>query len=139
MLFAKRKNGIAPKGSFTETDWLFSGVSALDGLGVCQGGGDSFETIMGGIGDYDSSPLSTKTLYVSKFNIYPNLASTGFITIKTVLNTKIGASVFDILGKIIVTETIRNNRLNISELNKGVYLLNISQNERSVSKKLIIE
>ncbi len=44
--FAKRVNGMGPNASFTQAEWVFSN-GGLDGLGLCQGGTDTFETLTG--------------------------------------------------------------------------------------------
>ncbi|MCB0399008.1 MAG: hypothetical protein KDD26_05170, partial [Winogradskyella sp.] len=53
--YAKRNNNTGPDGGFNEANWTFGGVSALDTLGVCQSGPDTFETLIGGIATYTSS------------------------------------------------------------------------------------
>ena len=46
---------------------------------------------------------------------------------------------FDLLGKKVITKTLSNDTLNVSNLKAGVYLLNIEQNGASTTKKLVIE
>ena len=47
--------------------------------------------------------------------------------------------VYDILGKQVINTTITSDRLNLSQLNSGVYMLNISENGISSTKKLVIK
>ncbi|WP_405369881.1 T9SS type A sorting domain-containing protein [Nonlabens sp. Asnod2-A12] len=49
---AKRINGTGPDNGFVEANWVFGGAGSLNNLGVCQGGTDTFETLIGGIGTY---------------------------------------------------------------------------------------
>jgi hypothetical protein len=46
--------------------------------------------------------------------------------------------VFDILGKQVKNEILSNNTLNVSNLNTGVYIVKITQNNASITKKLVI-
>jgi hypothetical protein len=48
-------------------------------------------------------------------------------------------AVYDILGKKVMNTTITSDRLNLSQLNSGVYMLNISENGISSTKKLVIK
>jgi hypothetical protein len=47
--------------------------------------------------------------------------------------------VFDILGKQVKNETLVDNTLNVSNLNTGVYIVKITQNNASITKKLVIK
>ncbi|MFD2561910.1 T9SS type A sorting domain-containing protein [Aquimarina rubra] len=73
------------------------------------------------------------------FTIFPNPTNTGFINITTKSNTAITVSVFDMLGKQVVSQILNNNILNISNLNAGIYIVKLDQNSASVTKKLVIE
>ncbi|PWI30753.1 hypothetical protein DI383_04710 [Flavobacteriaceae bacterium LYZ1037] len=75
---------------------------------------------------------------ISEFVIYPNPTSTGFVNISSKTNDTIQVAVFDILGKQVLKNTINNNRLNVSTLTAGVYIMNISQNGNSITKKLVV-
>uniref|UniRef100_UPI003A8EDB30 T9SS type A sorting domain-containing protein n=1 Tax=Corallibacter sp. TaxID=2038084 RepID=UPI003A8EDB30 len=54
-------------------------------------------------------------------------------------NEAIKVAVYDILGKQVLNNTLTNNTLNVSSLNSGVYILRLSQNNNTVSKKLVIK
>ena len=52
----------------------------------------------------------------------------------------IQANVFDMLGKQVVIDTnVVDGRLNISSLNAGIYIVKLTQNNSTTTKKLIIE
>ena len=53
--FAKRIDGTGPDGGFNEANWTFGGVEVLDGIGTCQGGTDTYETLIGGVGNYSTT------------------------------------------------------------------------------------
>ncbi len=46
--------------------------------------------------------------------------------------------VYDILGKQVKNETLSNNTLDVSNLRTGIYIVKITQNAASVTKKLVI-
>ena len=72
------------------------------------------------------------------FKIFPNPTSLGFVNIKGLSNTDVSVAVYDILGKQVKNETLTNNQLNVSNLNTGVYILKITQNNATITKKLVI-
>lgn len=87
----------------------------------------------------DGSTLSNVEFNKANFSIYPNPTNTGVVNIVTTSNEAVNVTVFDLLGKKVITKTLNNNTLNVSSLKSGVYLLNIEQNGASTTKKLVIE
>ena len=73
------------------------------------------------------------------FKVYPNPVSSGSVTITSQFTETITATVFDILGKEVINERVNNNRLDVSLLNKGIYLLKLTQNGASATQKLVIK
>ena len=92
---------------------------------------------------YDSdvldATLSVNSFDTTNFSIFPNPTNTGFVNITTTTNAPVNVVVFDILGKEVISKTIHNNTLNVSNLNAGIYILKLNQNEATVSKKLVIK
>jgi hypothetical protein len=83
--------------------------------------------------------LSVSQFETTSFSVYPNPTSIGYVTITSSNNSDMSVAVFDILGKQVLNNTVVNNRLNVSNLNAGVYIMKISQNGASVTKKLVIK
>ncbi|EGV42189.1 T9SS type A sorting domain-containing protein [Bizionia argentinensis JUB59] len=84
--------------------------------------------------------FSTGKTNVVAFSIYPNPAS-GSINISSNLNQKTKLAVYNITGKLVLSNTISfgENRLNISSLSSGVYLMRVSTPAKTITKKLIIK
>ncbi|WP_055434770.1 T9SS type A sorting domain-containing protein [Lacinutrix algicola] len=87
----------------------------------------------------DGSTLSIVDFTTTNFSVYPNPTNTGFVNITTTANEAINVTVFSILGKQVLTETINNNTLNVSTLNAGVYIMTLNQNGATTTKKLVIK
>ena len=83
--------------------------------------------------------LSTQNKYIESVSIYPNPTSVGYINISSKSNSKMGVSVFDVLGKQVINETVNNYILNVSKLNSGIYIIKVSQENATLTKKLVIE
>ncbi|UAB76171.1 DUF6130 family protein [Mesoflavibacter sp. SCSIO 43206] len=88
---------------------------------------------------WSDATLTTQEFSQANFSIYPNPTNKGYVNIKTTSNSAVNVTVFDLLGKKVITKTLSNDTLNVSNLKAGVYLLNIEQNGASTTKKLVIE
>lgn len=73
------------------------------------------------------------------FILFPNPTNTGFVTIKSNQMGAVQAQVFDLLGKEVVNTVVNNERLDVSNLNAGVYVVKLTQNKNTTTKKLIIQ
>ncbi|WCO01384.1 T9SS type A sorting domain-containing protein [Psychroserpens ponticola] len=89
--------------------------------------------------DVTPTTLSIDDFSSNRFKVYPNPTSLGYVNIASANSEAISVTVFDILGKQVINETLSNNRLNVSALNTGVYIMKVTQNNASVTKKLIIK
>lgn len=89
--------------------------------------------------DFSVPILSESDFENISFNLFPNPTSIGFVNISSVNSDEINAKVFDILGKQVLESSVENNQLNVSNLNAGVYILRLTQNNASVTKKLVIQ
>ena len=75
----------------------------------------------------------------SQFSIYPNPASKGYVNISSKVSGAKNISIFDVLGKQVIKTTLNGERLDISALNSGIYILKIEQGKASTTKKLVVE
>ena len=73
----------------------------------------------------------------NNIKVFPNPSSTIF---KIVSDTNIDKiTIFDTLGKEILTQTQNNYEVNIEKLSKGIYLIEIFSENEKIYKKLIKE
>ncbi len=83
------------------------------------------------------------TLGVSQNNIaglkmYPNPVSNGTLFIETAANAEKTITVFDVLGKLVLNTTTSDSSVNVSALHTGVYIVNITEEGKTASRKLVI-
>ncbi len=83
--------------------------------------------------------LSVNQFEVSDFTVFPNPATNGFVTIKTKNNQPVSVVAFDVLGKQVINTVLSTSRLNLSNLKSGVYILKLSQNGLTTTKKLVVQ
>jgi hypothetical protein len=128
--------------SFFSADYIGFNVPtvATDIVGIInERSGNTYFLTARDLNDFSVQLLSVEDLSVNSFSVYPNPTSTGFVNIVSTNNDATTVAVYDILGKQVINETLNNNRLNVSSLNVGIYILKISQNNASVTKKLVIK
>ncbi|MFD0990219.1 T9SS type A sorting domain-containing protein [Mariniflexile jejuense] len=83
--------------------------------------------------------LSTQKKQIENFKMYPNPTSLGYVNISSRSNAKMSVSVFDVLGKQVINETVSDNRLSVSKLNAGIYIIKVSQEDATITKKIVIK
>ena len=83
--------------------------------------------------------LSTKFNQIDGFAMYPNPTSLGYVNISSKNNAKMNVAVFDILGKQVLTKTVSDNTLNVSNLASGIYIMKVSQENAISTQKLVIQ
>ena len=96
-----------------------------------------------GDGDFGSpgaqNSLSVPSTTNTYFSMHPNPTNTGYVTIKSNQMGAVQAQVFDLLGKEVISTVVNNERLDVSNLNAGVYVVKLTQNKNTTTKKLIIQ
>ena len=75
----------------------------------------------------------------STFTLYPNPTSNGAVAIQTETAGAVNVEIYNLLGKRALTAKNVNGNLNVSTLNAGVYLVKVTQNGVSSTKKLIVK
>ncbi|HSD13746.1 MAG TPA: T9SS type A sorting domain-containing protein [Flavobacterium sp.] len=87
-----------------------------------------------------ATTLSTDSFTSSKFSVYPNPAN-NVVNVSNNGNIQINkVSIVDINGRIVKAmdfESVTETQIGISELNQGVYFMNIDTNEGIVTKKIV--
>jgi hypothetical protein len=83
--------------------------------------------------------LSVLSITNNYFEMYPNPTNSGFVTIKSNQMGAVQAQVFDLLGKEVINTTVNNERMDVSNLNAGVYVVKLTQNKNTTTKKLIVQ
>lgn len=83
--------------------------------------------------------LGTEDNVLDTLSIYPNPSNTGYINIASQVAGDMDIVVYDVLGKQVISTIIATNRLNISSLKSGVYIMKISQGNASTTKKLVVK
>ncbi|WP_112112995.1 T9SS type A sorting domain-containing protein [Flavobacterium aciduliphilum] len=76
---------------------------------------------------------------ISGLKVYPNPVSNGVLHIESDVNSEKNVAIYDVLGKQVLNATTSQNMLNISSLTAGVYMVQITEEGKTATKKLVIE
>lgn len=132
--WAKRVNGTGPDAGFVISNWTFGGVANLDLQGLCQGG-TIYESLVP-FGEFTLSAPSFNA--ISGLKVYPNPVVDGKLYINTDANSSKEVVIYDVLGKQVLKATT-NNAVNVSNLNGGVYIVKITEEGKTATRKLVIK
>lgn len=83
--------------------------------------------------------LGTNQNTIAGLKIYPNPVSNGTLFVETSANAEKTIAVYDVLGKMVLNTTTSDNAVNVASLNAGVYIVNITEEGKTASRKLVIK
>jgi len=73
------------------------------------------------------------------FKMYPNPAYGDEVYIITESNGTKQIKVYDVFGEVVLTDRITTNTLDISRLVPGVYVLQVTEEKKTMTRKLVIK
>lgn len=82
--------------------------------------------------------LGVDNVNSTSFSMYPNPANGSTVTITSASNNAKDVKVYSIIGKQVINTTITNT-LDVSGLQSGIYVVQITENGKSATKKLVIK
>jgi hypothetical protein len=146
------------EGSFTAIDGPASGMTSTD-IGVSesasstvgyslqlQGTGSNYSdfTWSGSIAATEGLPNTSQTLPVTKnqiavFSMYPNPVSNGKFVITSNNGANKQVEIYSMIGKQVYSKTVKaNETIDVSNLNRGIYLLRVKEEDKIATRKLIV-
>ncbi|TXN38085.1 T9SS type A sorting domain-containing protein [Flagellimonas hymeniacidonis] len=73
------------------------------------------------------------------FKMYPNPVYGEEVYVTTASNGSKQIKIYDVFGDVVLTDRISTNTLNISRLVPGVYVLQVTEQEKTMTRKLVIK
>lgn len=96
------------------------------------------------VGDSDvyfevGTPLSVAKNEIENFNLYPNPVRNGKFSIYTGENSIKNIELYNVLGNKVLTKSVRNKEsIDVSNLNPGLYILKVEENNKNATSKIIV-
>jgi len=75
----------------------------------------------------------------NNFTLYPNPAFDDIVYVTTKKNVPKDITVYDVFGKIVLRDRISTNELNISQLVPGIYVLQVQEKNKTMTRKLVVK
>jgi len=135
-------------GAFPDTAGASMELSTNAYTSVANNEGANWASATSAFGDGDlgtpgtvndnSAVLGIAENKIEEFKIFPNPTSGNFINITTANNTSKNVQIFDMLGKKVIDQEAAI-KLNITALQTGIYIVKITENNLSATKRLIIK
>ena len=82
---------------------------------------------------------SNQVSSIAGLSVYPNPVKNGIFYINTDANAQRTVTVFDVLGKQVLNTKTSDSAVNVSSLHSGVYVVQITEEGKTSTKKLVIE
>ena len=89
--------------------------------------------------EYACSVIIFESTEIPIFTIYPNPATREFYILNKNNETISDINIFNQLGQNVLHKHVRLNSVNVSELDQGIYIIEIKSMGRTTRQKLIIE
>ena len=88
-----------------------------------------------------NNELSTDEFNINEISLFPNPVdrTEQYLNIKMDYNYTIAIKIFDIMGRKVYDLVTDDNRINISSLNQGTYIVEINVNGQLHKSKLIVK
>jgi len=106
--------------------WTYGAAQCTDGSTTTQSGSCPYP--------FADATLSNKDFSKSELSIYP-----GIVTINSTLTEAKNVELFDVMGRTVLKTQLNSDILDVKSLNAGLYLLKVSIDGRTATKKLIIK
>jgi len=120
--------------TFVSGNWSYSGINANDDQTT-----NATATTPFPLGTYSLSTASIRENNIEGLRVYPNPVSNGILRINSFDNAQKSIRIYDLLGKQVLSKIMTTKELNVSRLNTGVYILKISENGKTATRKLVIK
>ena len=82
--------------------------------------------------------LSMKENSIAGLKIYPNPVKNNLYVTSDNFEEK-SVEIYNVLGKIVLSTKVTNTPINVSKLSNGVYIVKVTENNKTATRKLVIE
>lgn len=76
---------------------------------------------------------------INGLKMYPNPLKGDTLYLTSTANAAMSVQIFDVLGKEVLKSNVMNNAVNVSSLNAGVYMVKVTEEGKTATRKLVIQ
>ena len=75
---------------------------------------------------------------IAGFKLYPNPVMADVVYITSEQNTTKEVRIYDVFGDLVHTDRLTTKAMDISRLSPGVYMVQVTETEKSITRKLVV-
>jgi hypothetical protein len=127
---------------FTEADYMGTNkpTAATNIIVLVGRSGNTAQVVARNLADLNATFLTNDSFnMIAGLSVYPNPVKNGVFFVNSDANTERTVAVFDVLGKQVFNTKTSESAINVTSLNAGVYMVQITEEGKTVTKKLVIE
>ncbi|WP_430429233.1 T9SS type A sorting domain-containing protein [Maribacter litoralis] len=94
------------------------------------------------VGLYAQDTIDINNLHndeITGFKLYPNPAIADVVYVTTQQNYLKDVRIYDVFGELVLREKLSAKAMNISRLSPGVYVVQVTENDKSITRKLVVK
>ena len=76
---------------------------------------------------------------IAGFKLYPNPVIADVVYVTTERNKVKEVRIYDVFGELVLTDRLTTKVLDISRLSPGVYVVQVTENDKSITRKLVVK
>ncbi len=98
--------------------------------------------MMCSFGIYAQETIDINNLYndeIAGFKLYPNPVIADVVYITTEKNHVKEVKIYDVFGELVLTDRLNSKAMNISKLSSGVYVVQVTEDDKTITRKLIVK
>ncbi|MDP2159627.1 MAG: T9SS type A sorting domain-containing protein [Flavobacterium sp.] len=76
---------------------------------------------------------------IEGLSMYPNPVKGNTLFVTSAANDTMSVQIFDVLGKEVLKSNVVNNTVNVADLNAGVYIVKVTQEGKTATRKLVVQ
>lgn len=76
---------------------------------------------------------------IQEFKLFPNPVAQNTLYIKTKDNAVKDIIVYNVFGEIVLKKQLKTTELDVSKLLSGMYLMQVTENHKTVTRKLVVK
>lgn len=146
--FAASTNYDISDGSTMIFRTLFAEANYVANANLIPSGANDMAVI---VAEFNGTPqvvarsLEDVTLSTNSFNaiegltMYPNPVSGNVLHFSSTANGNMSVQIFDIVGKEVINAKVINNTINTANLNAGMYIVKITEEGKTATRKLVVK
>ena len=94
--------------------------------------------LMGTCAIFAQQNSETSERVEARFRLHPNPANEGFVFVESEYEGPKHIRIYDLFGKVVLEGRLDSNKLFLNALVPGVYMVQVRQQDRIATKKLVI-